>query len=93
MCSAVRICTIVVAPIVAARWISVIPKINISRIVEVCLLAVVDEVIRVNPKSVKDFQAGKEKALMFLVGYAMRETKGKANARVVQRLLRERLRC
>ncbi|MCD6093838.1 MAG: Asp-tRNA(Asn)/Glu-tRNA(Gln) amidotransferase subunit GatB [Candidatus Omnitrophica bacterium] len=57
------------------------------------LAAVVDEVIRANPKSVKDFQAGKEKALMFLVGYAMRETKGKANAQVVQRLLRERLRC
>ncbi len=57
------------------------------------LAAIIDKVIQANSKSVKDFQSGKEKALMFLVGQVMRETKGKANAAVVQKLLRERLRC
>ena len=57
------------------------------------LAAIVDKAVQANPKSVKDFQAGKEMALMFLVGQVMRETKGKANASVVQKMLKERLKC
>ena len=32
-----------------------------------------------NPQSVADYKAGKEKAVGFLVGQVMKETKGKAN--------------
>ena len=40
---------------------------------------VVKEVLDNNPQSIADFKAGKDKALGFLVGQAMKETKGKAN--------------
>ncbi|MCK4859485.1 MAG: Asp-tRNA(Asn)/Glu-tRNA(Gln) amidotransferase subunit GatB [Candidatus Omnitrophica bacterium] len=53
------------------------------------LKSIIGKIIIANSKSVKDFQSGKEKALMFLVGQVMKETKGKANAAVVQKLLRE----
>src|SRR5262249_16644237 len=35
--------------------------------------------IAANPKSVEDFRAGTERALQFLVGQVMKETKGRAN--------------
>jgi len=51
----------------------------------------IDEVLANNPKSVKDFKNGKEKALGFLVGQVMRQTKGKANPEIVNKILREKL--
>lgn len=53
--------------------------------------AVVAEVIAANPKSVEDFRAGKEKAIGFLVGQVMKETRGKANPGLVNELLRKKL--
>jgi aspartyl-tRNA(Asn)/glutamyl-tRNA(Gln) amidotransferase subunit B len=58
---------------------------------EGAILAVVDAVIAANPQSVADYRSGKEKALGFLVGQVMRETKGKANPGLVNKLLTERL--
>lgn len=58
---------------------------------EGALLAIVDEVIGRNPQSVEDFRAGKDKAIGFLVGQIMKETKGKANPALVNKLLMERL--
>ncbi|MDI3256931.1 MAG: Asp-tRNA(Asn)/Glu-tRNA(Gln) amidotransferase subunit GatB [Kyrpidia sp.] len=58
---------------------------------EGALGALVDKVIEANPKSVADYRGGKEKALGALVGQVMKETKGKANPQVVNKLLRERL--
>jgi aspartyl-tRNA(Asn)/glutamyl-tRNA(Gln) amidotransferase subunit B len=52
---------------------------------------IVDKVIAGNPQSVADFKAGKEKAIGFLVGQVMKETKGKANPALVNQLLREAL--
>ena len=52
---------------------------------------IVDKVIAANPQSVEDYKNGKEKALGFLVGQVMRETKGKANPALVNQLLVERL--
>ena len=40
-----------------------------------------------NPKAAADFRAGKEKALGALMGFVMRETKGKANNQVVRDVL------
>ena len=44
---------------------------------EGAILAIVDKVIAANPQSVEDFKAGKEKAIGFLVGQVMKETKVK----------------
>ncbi|MDI6631228.1 MAG: Asp-tRNA(Asn)/Glu-tRNA(Gln) amidotransferase subunit GatB [Bacillota bacterium] len=53
------------------------------------LKAVVEKVIAANPKVVADFKQGKDKALGFLVGQVMKETRGKANPQLVNRLLKE----
>ena len=58
---------------------------------EGALLAVVAAVVRDNPKSVADYQSGKEKALGFLVGQAMKAMKGKADPGAVSRMLKEQL--
>ncbi|MGG1314860.1 MULTISPECIES: Asp-tRNA(Asn)/Glu-tRNA(Gln) amidotransferase subunit GatB [Cohnella] len=60
---------------------------------EGAIIAIVDEVIARNPQSVEDYRGGKEKALGFLVGQIMKETKGKANPGLVNKLLLERLKA
>ena len=55
------------------------------------LEAIVDQVIEQNPKSVADFKAGKQQALMFLVGQAMKLTRGRANPERLNALLREKI--
>ncbi|GLX66400.1 Asp-tRNA(Asn)/Glu-tRNA(Gln) amidotransferase subunit GatB [Paenibacillus glycanilyticus] len=60
---------------------------------EGALVAVVDQIIQANPQSVEDFKAGKDKAIGFLVGQIMKETKGKANPALVNKLLLERLKA
>lgn len=52
---------------------------------------VVADVIAANPGPVTDFKSGKENALMFLVGQAMKVTKGKGNPAKFQELFREKL--
>ncbi|HLY64797.1 MAG TPA: Asp-tRNA(Asn)/Glu-tRNA(Gln) amidotransferase subunit GatB [Chloroflexota bacterium] len=47
--------------------------------------------IAANPQSVADFHAGKERALQFLVGQVMKETKGRANPGKVNDILRKQL--
>jgi aspartyl-tRNA(Asn)/glutamyl-tRNA(Gln) amidotransferase subunit B len=54
---------------------------------EGAIKAVVEKVVANNPQSVADFKAGKEKAIGFLVGQVMRETKGKANPGLVNKLI------
>ncbi len=51
----------------------------------------VDEVLAKNAKQVEDYRAGKEKAFNSLVGQVMKATHGKANAALVNELLRARL--
>ncbi len=56
--------------------------------------AIKDVVLRVldnNPQSVADYKAGKEKALGFLVGQAMKETRGKANPQMLNQMFKEEL--
>ena len=47
---------------------------------------VVLKILANNPQSVADFKAGKDKALGFLVGQAMKETKGKANPKMLNEM-------
>ena len=51
----------------------------------------IDAVIAANPGAVADLEAGKVQAIGFLVGQVMRQTRGQANAAVVQAALRARL--
>ncbi|TAK02518.1 MAG: Asp-tRNA(Asn)/Glu-tRNA(Gln) amidotransferase subunit GatB [Chloroflexota bacterium] len=53
--------------------------------------AIVDAVIAANPAAAADVRAGKAQAIGFLVGAVMKQTRGQANAGVVQAALRERL--
>jgi len=52
---------------------------------------VVIKILNANPTSIADYKAGKEKALGFLVGQAMKETKGKANPQLLNKLFLEEL--
>ena len=58
---------------------------------ESAIKEIVKKVIEQNPPSVADFKAGKDKALGFLVGQVMKESKGKANPGLVNKLLKEEL--
>ena len=55
------------------------------------LKELVVKVIANNPKAVEDFKAGKKKAVGALVGQIMKETKGKANPKVINELLNDEL--
>lgn len=55
------------------------------------LKELVVKVIANNPKAVEDFKAGKKKAVGALVGQIMKETKGKANPKVINELLNNEL--
>jgi aspartyl-tRNA(Asn)/glutamyl-tRNA(Gln) amidotransferase subunit B len=55
------------------------------------LSALITEAIDANPKACADFRDGREAALQSLVGHVMKATRGRADARLVTSLLRERL--
>jgi aspartyl-tRNA(Asn)/glutamyl-tRNA(Gln) amidotransferase subunit B len=55
------------------------------------LIAVVDDIIEVNPKAVSDYRSGETKIVGFLVGQVMKATMGKADPKAVNDLVRERL--
>ena len=52
---------------------------------------VVEKILEANPQSVADYKAGKDRALGFLVGQAMKETKGKANPQMLNKMFLEEL--
>jgi aspartyl-tRNA(Asn)/glutamyl-tRNA(Gln) amidotransferase subunit B len=54
---------------------------------------VIDSIIAANPDQVATYRGGKEGVLGFFVGRVMRETQGKADPKVVNQLLREKLRA
>ncbi|MEK7138712.1 MAG: Asp-tRNA(Asn)/Glu-tRNA(Gln) amidotransferase subunit GatB [Patescibacteria group bacterium] len=50
-----------------------------------------DKVVADNPKAVDDYKKGNEAALKFIIGMAMRETRGRANPQIVEQILIEKL--
>jgi Asp-tRNA(Asn)/Glu-tRNA(Gln) amidotransferase B subunit len=60
---------------------------------ESALEPVIEAVLTANPEQVETYRGGKEGVLGYLVGQVMRETQGKADPKVVNRLLREKLRA
>jgi len=53
--------------------------------------SVIDKVIAGNPSVIEDYKKGKKNALTFLVGQVMKETKGKANPKMVNALLTKKV--
>jgi aspartyl-tRNA(Asn)/glutamyl-tRNA(Gln) amidotransferase subunit B len=55
------------------------------------LETIIDTIIKNNPQPVEDYKKGKETALQFLIGLAMRESKGKANPNIVGEIIKKKL--
>jgi aspartyl-tRNA(Asn)/glutamyl-tRNA(Gln) amidotransferase subunit B len=64
-------------------WVQILDKREIERAIE--------KAIRGNPKLVDDYRKGKEKLFGFFVGEVMKQTKGKANPKLLNELLKEKL--
>ncbi|MFA6254136.1 MAG: Asp-tRNA(Asn)/Glu-tRNA(Gln) amidotransferase subunit GatB [Candidatus Paceibacterota bacterium] len=52
---------------------------------------IVDKVIAANPSVFAEFKGGKEKSLQFLIGQAMKESKGSANPELLKKLFVEKI--
>jgi aspartyl-tRNA(Asn)/glutamyl-tRNA(Gln) amidotransferase subunit B len=55
------------------------------------ILAVVKNILDNNEKSIEDYKNGKKRVLGFIVGLIMKETKGKANPKIVNKLVNEEI--
>jgi aspartyl-tRNA(Asn)/glutamyl-tRNA(Gln) amidotransferase subunit B len=65
---------------------------NLLQITDTTAIAVVvDNVLSNFPNEVEEFLNGKEKVFGFFIGKIMQETKGKANPKIVNELLREKI--
>jgi aspartyl-tRNA(Asn)/glutamyl-tRNA(Gln) amidotransferase subunit B len=53
--------------------------------------SIIAQVIEENPQPVQEYQEGKKRAIGFLVGQVMKLTKGKANPRLANKILQEKL--
>lgn len=70
----------------------IIKKVGISNITDTgALEEIVLNVISNNPDSVSDYKAGKDRAIKYLMGQIMRETKGSANPKLVNEILTRKL--
>jgi len=58
---------------------------------EELLKQIVEEVIKENPKAVDDYKKGKENTLQFLIGQAMRKSKGQGNPEIFRNILKANL--
>lgn len=58
---------------------------------EGAILELVTEVLDANPKSIEDYKAGKDRAIGFLVGQVMKKSRGTANPKRTNELIREEL--
>jgi aspartyl-tRNA(Asn)/glutamyl-tRNA(Gln) amidotransferase subunit B len=64
-------------------WVQILDEVEIARAIE--------GVMNANPKLVEDYRKGKEKIFGFFVGEVMKQTKGKANPKLVNELLKQKL--
>ena len=55
------------------------------------LEGIIENIVADNPDAVEDIKNGKDKAIGFLVGQVMKETKGKANPQMANQLIREKV--
>jgi aspartyl-tRNA(Asn)/glutamyl-tRNA(Gln) amidotransferase subunit B len=64
-------------------WVQIVDEGEIEKAIE--------NAMEGNPKQVEDYRKGKEKLFGFFVGEVMKQTKGKANPKLVNELLRKKL--
>ncbi len=65
---------------------------NLSQVSdEKAILAAIEKVLTANTKAVSDYKSGNVSVLTFLVGQIMKETKGKANPKIVNELLKKKM--
>ena len=69
----------------------IIDKLGIKEVDNSALETIVTKVLDENEQSVNDYKTGKDKALKYLMGQIMKETKGQANPEVVNRMLIDKL--
>lgn len=69
----------------------IIKKEGIKKVDTGDLDKVVEKVIKNNPKAVEDFKNGKQESIGFLTGQVMKETKGQADPKSVNEVLRKEL--
>lgn len=65
----------------------VIKELGITEVDDSALKEIIDKVLALNEQSVNDYKAGKEKALKYLIGQVMKESKGQANPEIVNNML------
>ncbi|MBV4419905.1 Asp-tRNA(Asn)/Glu-tRNA(Gln) amidotransferase subunit GatB [Clostridium tyrobutyricum] len=53
------------------------------------IYGIVRRIIDENPKSLEDYKNGKKRATKFIIGLIMKDTKGKANPKIVNKLVNE----
>jgi aspartyl-tRNA(Asn)/glutamyl-tRNA(Gln) amidotransferase subunit B len=64
-------------------WVQILDEGEIEKAVE--------KAIEANPRQVEDYRKGKEKLFGFFVGEVMKQTQGKANPKLVNELLKRKL--
>ncbi|MGL4623434.1 MAG: Asp-tRNA(Asn)/Glu-tRNA(Gln) amidotransferase subunit GatB [Culicoidibacterales bacterium] len=65
-----------------------VDKLGLKQISDTGLITdIVTAVLDANPQSIEDFKNGKDRAIGFLVGQIMKQTKGQANPQVVNQIL------
>ncbi|HYF84555.1 MAG TPA: Asp-tRNA(Asn)/Glu-tRNA(Gln) amidotransferase subunit GatB [Clostridia bacterium] len=53
------------------------------------IFGIVRQIIEENPKSVKDYKEGKDRAMGFLVGQTMKASKGKGNPQIISKIIKD----
>ena len=72
--------------------LSLVKENNLSTKADEGLLAeVIKKAIEANPKAVADYKAGKKKAVGAMVGFVMKEMKGKCDPATVNKMITEKL--
>jgi len=90
--AAKEVCEVMVTQGVDPR--KIVQERSLSQVTDTDAIRVmVDSVIAKNEESAATFRSGKEKALDFLIGQIMRESRGKANIEMVRAILKERLKA
>jgi aspartyl-tRNA(Asn)/glutamyl-tRNA(Gln) amidotransferase subunit B len=71
---------------------SIVKERNLIQITDAgAIESAIERVIENNQSQVEEFRSGKDKVIGFLVGQVMKETKGKANPQMVNKILREKI--
>ena len=65
----------------------IIKELGITEVDDSALKEIINKVLSLNEQSVNDYKAGKEKAIKYLIGQVMKESKGQANPEVVNNML------